>query len=222
MNDRESILRKESIRYQILKYFYDKGEQAVINSKDITYDIFQNGEISKKDLEEALHYLTSEKLLTPYFGHGYSLNHSGSKEIESSIKHPQSSTNHFNSQTIQLFIKELSMGDIIVGNSNSNITNRSSIDNSFNTNDATTILKEFAIQVENILKELEKRNQNATEQQQINYIDAVIEPDLKQRLMGLGKNTINTYIEEFILDNPLYKYSKVLNKALDGWQNGLG
>ena len=225
MNDQEKLLIKESNRYRILKYFYEVGEQSssngVINAKEIASDIFQDEEISKKELDEALQYLTSEKLLTPYFGHGYSLNHLGSKEIESSIKYPQNSTDHFNSQTIKLFIKEFSMGDIIMNNSNSNITNRSSVDNSFNTSDTATIIKEFATQVENILGELEKRNPNATEQQQINYIDAVVEPDLKQRLLGLGKNTINTYIEEFVLDNPLYKCSKVLNKALDGWQSGL-
>ncbi len=116
------------------------------------------------------------------------------------------------------------MGNNISNGDNSVIINRSSIDNSFNTNnssDAVSIVKELATQVENILKELERRNPSATEKQQINYIDAVIETGLIQRCLGLSRNVVNTCIEEFILDNQLYKYSKVLNAALAGWQNGL-
>ena len=138
MNDKEKLERKESNRYRVLKLFYDAiGDQpgATLNREKVIRHLIENEGISQEELEAAFNYLINEDLLEYIALGGITIiTHSGVKEIETSIKNPKQSTEHFSSQAIQLVIKEFIMGDKLENINNSQIVNRSEVNNSFNKN----------------------------------------------------------------------------------------
>jgi hypothetical protein len=44
----------------------------------------------------------------------------------------------------------------------------------------------------------------------------MIEPDLKQKLLGGFTGGTGVYIEEFVIDNSMYKWHKVFKAVLNG------
>lgn len=75
-------------------------------------------------------------------------------------------------------------------------------------------LSEAAIEIQNLLKQLEETNANATHDDKVAYINKQITPDLKSRVVGALQASSNTAIDEFILEN---KYLKVAKSAIEGW-----
>jgi hypothetical protein len=217
MNVSTQVDRK-SIRDLVLKIHYDYQERHV-SRKDVIEHVSKNTGIESDVVESAFKLLIEAGCLKTFTAAGDAeITHLGAEkfeDIESSKKSVDPSMN------ISTYIEKQIMGDNITNGDNSTIVNRSSVDNSFNVDDnsdVVSIVKEFAARVDTILKELEKRNPNATEQQQVNYVDAVLEPELKQRLIGACMGGLKSCVEEFFIDNPLYKGYKVLEAVVDGWQ----
>jgi hypothetical protein len=218
MNISTKVDRK-SIRDLVLKIYYDYQEHHVSREKVIER-VSQDLKIESNVVDSAFKHLIEAGWLKKVNGAGdVEITHLGAEkfeEIESSTKSADPLMN------IATYIEKQIMGDNITNGKNSTIVNRSSVDKSFNVNDNSdikSIAKEFAARVDSILKELENRNPNATEQQQINCVDAMIDPDLKQKLLGGFTGGIEVYIEEFVIDNPVYKWHKVFKAVLNGWQN---
>lgn len=219
MNDKENLERKESNRYRVLKLFYDAiGDQqgATLNREKVIRYLIENESISQEELEAAFNYLINENLLDYIaFGGITIITHSGVKEIEASIKNPKQSTEHFSSQAIQLVIGEVIMGDKFE-NINAPIVNRSEVNNSFNKNlseDKRTLV-EAATEIQQLLKQLEESNPNATEIEQIAYLEDETTPSFKRRVSGALKAGGESAIDEFILEN---KYLKVFKAVCKGW-----
>jgi hypothetical protein len=75
-------------------------------------------------------------------------------------------------------------------------------------------LAEAAEEIQELLEQLEKTNPQATEPQQVAYIDIAANPDLKQRAVAALKEGGETAIDEFFLEN---KYLKVVKAVVKGW-----
>jgi hypothetical protein len=218
MNVSTQVDRK-SIRDLVLKIHYDYQEIHVVRERVIE-GVSKDLGIESNVVDSAFKLLIEAGLLKIVNGGGdVKITHLGAEkfeEIESSTKPADPLMN------ISTYIEKQIMGDNITNGDNSTINNRSSVNKSFNINDNSgveSIVKEFAARVDNLLKELENRNPNATEQQQINYVDAIIKNDLKQKLLRGFTGGIGVYIEEFVIDNPVYKWHKVFKAVLNGWQN---
>ena len=222
MNDKENLERKESNRYRILKLFYDeigdKYQQGATRDKKIVIRYLSENEgISQEELEEAFNYLINENLLECMTSWGNTIiTHSGVKEIEASIQNPKQSTKHFSSQAIQLVIGEVIMGDKFENINDSRIVNRSEVNNSFNKNISKEkrTLAEAAKEIQQLLKQLEESNPNATEIEQIAYLEDETTPRFKRRVSSALQSAGETAIDEFILEN---KYLKVVKAACKGW-----
>jgi len=75
-------------------------------------------------------------------------------------------------------------------------------------------LIEAAQEIQNLLKQLEATNPQATEEQQMNYVNSAIPPTLKQRTIAALKEGGETAINEFLMEN---KYLKVGKSIVKGW-----
>jgi hypothetical protein len=219
MNDKEKLERKESNRYRILKLVYDEIKDPLTQymGEEIFIDeLGETEQISRQESEEALRYLMSENLLEYVLPGGFIITHSGIKEVEASIKNPKRSTEHFSSQAIQLVIKEVIMGDKLENINNSQIVNRSEVNNSFNKNisEEKRTLAEAANEIQQLLKQLEESNPNATEIEQIAYLEDETTPRFKRRVSSALQAAGETALDEFILEN---KYLKVIKEACKGW-----
>ena len=224
MSDQEKLVKKESNRYQVLKLFYDKvGDQrnSTLNERDVLKHLVEQEGMPQEEAESAFKYLLDENLLEGMtIGGGTSITHPGVKEIEASIKYPHQATQHFSAQAIQVFVQDMIMGDKFENINNSTVVSHSKIDNSFNqSTDNEKTLAEAAAEIQELLKQLEKRNPTATEADKITYVNIATKPDLKQRAITALKEGCNTAIDEFIVDN---KYLKVVKAIFQGWllQNG--
>jgi hypothetical protein len=209
---------RKNIRDLVLKIHYDYQEHHV--SRDMVIKgVSKDLGIESNVVDSAFKLLIEAGWLKMVNSAGDAeITHLGAEkfeEIESSTKPADPLMN------ISTYIEKQIMGDNITNGDNSTIINRSSVDKSFNVDenyDVESIVKEFAAHVDTILQELEKRNPNATEQQQINYVDAVLETDLKKKLLGGFTGGLEVYIEEFVIDNPVYKWHKIFKAVLNGWQ----
>jgi hypothetical protein len=229
MNDKENLERKESNRYRVLKLFYDEiGDKyqqgGTLDKKMVVRHFFENEGISQEELEAAFTYLINENLLECMTSWGHTIiTHSGVKEIEASIKNPQQSTKHFPTKVIQFFIgiEELTMGnknmrDNFEQINNSQIVSHSKINNSFNKNlsEEKRTLAEAANEIQQLLKQLEESNPDATEIEQIAYLEDETTPSFKRRANSALQAAGETAIDEFILDN---KWLKVAKAAIKKW-----
>jgi hypothetical protein len=88
-----------------------------------------------------------------------------------------------------------------------------SVNNIFSSEPKKT-LAEAADDIQKLLAQLEETNPNATESQQVAYIEIATKPDLKQRTIAALKEGGETAIEEFFLEN---KYLKVGKAVIKGW-----
>jgi hypothetical protein len=225
MSDREIIVRKESNRYRILKLFYDElgdNRYSGIDFTDVLNHFVHEQEMSAQEAESALNYLLDEALLESVaLGGETSITHLGVKEIEASIRYPDRSTSHFSEQAIKVVIQEVIMGDKFEKISDSTIINRSSVDNAFNvsTSEHTKTIAETAVEIQELLTQLEKINAATTEAEQITYVNIATKPELKQRAISALKEGGNTAIDEFIVDN---KYLKVVKAIIQGWLQSNG
>ncbi|AFW94869.1 pentapeptide repeat-containing protein [Anabaena sp. 90] len=124
--------------------------------------------------------------------------------------------NGIDQKKLEVIIKELVMGDKFENVSNSTIVSRSQVDNAFNssTSEPKKTLAETAAEIQELLKQLEKRNPTATEPEQVAYINIASKPDLKRRAIAALKEAGDTAIDEFILEN---KYLKVVKAVVKGW-----
>jgi hypothetical protein len=221
MNDKEKIEKRDSNRYRVLRLFYDEiadkyQQGATLNREQVVRHLIENESISQEELEEAFNYLINEKLLESMTSWGHTIiTHSGVKEIEASIKNPKESTEHFSRQAIQLVIGEVIMGDKFE-NINAPIVNRSEVNNSFNKNlsEQKKTLAEAANEIQQLLKQLEESNPDATEIEQIAYLEDETTPSFKRRVSSALQAAGETAIDEFILDN---KWLKVAKAAIKKW-----
>jgi len=78
-------------------------------------------------------------------------------------------------------------------------------------------LSEAAVEIQNLLKQLEEKNPTATEPEQIARVNKAIKPELKQRAIAALKEGSETAIDEFVLEN---KYLKVVKAIVKGWLQG--
>jgi hypothetical protein len=103
-------------------------------------------------------------------------------------------------------------GVVSTGNVGGNISINSV--NSVASSEPKQTLAEAADEIQKLLAQLEKTNPNATELQQVSYIEIATKPDLKQRAIAALKEGGETAIEEFFLEN---KYLKVGKAVVKGW-----
>lgn len=93
----EAEKRRYKLLYQVWKAMRD-GTQAGFNANDLV----KNGIMNETDLSLAFRYLRAEGLLGDSFP-WVDLTHEGLVEIEHSIKHPETETEHFSATVIQHF-----------------------------------------------------------------------------------------------------------------------
>ncbi|HAZ49398.1 MAG TPA: hypothetical protein DDW76_06935 [Cyanobacteria bacterium UBA11369] len=74
-------------------------------------------------------------------------------------------------------------------------------------------LAEAAAEIQQLLKQLEKTNPNATELEKIDYVNDETTPSFKRRVVGALQAGGEAAIEEF-LDNPYVNVGKAIVK---GW-----
>lgn len=74
-------------------------------------------------------------------------------------------------------------------------------------------LAEAADEIQRLLKQLEETNPNATETDQVAYVNVAAKPDLKQRAIAALKAAGDTAIDEFFLENKYLKVGKAIVKA---------
>jgi hypothetical protein len=75
-------------------------------------------------------------------------------------------------------------------------------------------LSDAAVEIQQLLKQLEKTNPTASEDKKIDYINDETSSGLKRRVVGALKAGGEATIDEFILEN---KYLKVAKAAVKGW-----
>lgn len=75
-------------------------------------------------------------------------------------------------------------------------------------------LAEAAQEIQALLKQLESTNPQATEDQQVAYVNSAIPPTLNQRVVAALKEGGEAAIDEFLLEN---KYLKVGKAVIKGW-----
>lgn len=75
-------------------------------------------------------------------------------------------------------------------------------------------LAEAANEIQQLLKQLEQTNPNATEPEKIAYINDETTPSFKRRVSGALQASGEAAIDEFILEN---KCLKVVKAAVKGW-----
>jgi hypothetical protein len=85
-----------------------------------------------------------------------------------------------------------------------------------NTTEQNQTLAEAAVEIQNLLRQLEIENPQATEWEQIDYIDAKACPTLRERTIGALRSGGESAIDQFILEN---KYLKVAKAVTKGWLN---
>ncbi len=117
-------------------------------------------------------------------------------------------TNHYN------FDQRNSTIGVNVANEGSNIQLQQTINNNLGQS-----LTEAAAEIQRLLKQLEQANPAATESEQIGYVSAATNPEIKQRAIAALLQGGETAIEEFVLEN---KYLKVGKSILKGWLNPNG
>jgi hypothetical protein len=88
----------------------------------------------------------------------------------------------------------------------------SSHNNTFVQSEQKVTLAEAAAEIQQLLKELEKKNPTATEGEKIAYVNVATNPDIKQRAIAALKAGGETAIEEF-LDNPYVNLAKAIIKG---------
>lgn len=89
--------------------------------------------------------------------------------------------------------------------------------NIFIKNEQKQTLAEAAKEIQNLLRQLERANPTASEDEQITYINDETTPSFKRRVAGALKEAGEAAIDEFILEN---KYLKVIKAAAKGWVQG--
>lgn len=89
----------------------------------------------------------------------------------------------------------------------------SSHNNTFVQSEQKVTIAEAAAEIQQLLKELEKKNPTATEGEKIAYVNVATNPNIKQRAIAALKAGGETAIEEF-LDNP---YVNVAKAIIKGW-----
>jgi hypothetical protein len=100
------------------------------------------------------------------------------------------------------------VGSQIAGNvtgSNNNIVDIS---------DQRKTLAEAAIEIQQLLKQLELTNPSASEVEKIAYVNDETTPSFKRRVVSSLQGSSEAAIDEFILDN---KYFKVAKATVKGW-----
>jgi hypothetical protein len=103
------------------------------------------------------------------------------------------------------FIKGDVYGDVISHNNSSETIHKQN-------------LAEAAAEIQDLLKQLEKSNPNATELEQASYI-TIVKPAIKERVIAALKEGGETAIDEFVLDN---KYLKVIKSIVKSWMQSSG
>lgn len=110
--------------------------------------------------------------------------------------------------------KSVRIGNAVGSVISTGITRDISVNNKAHSEPKQT-LAEAAEEIQQLLEQLEKTNPQATEPQQVAYID-IVKPDLKKRAVAALKEGGETAIEEFFLEN---KYLKVVKAVVKGWLN---
>lgn len=83
-----------------------------------------------------------------------------------------------------------------------------------NTLNQNPTLAEAVKEIEHHLKQLEEKNPNATESEQVDYVNLSTNSDIKKRAVAALKAGGETAVDEFVLEN---KYLKVGKAIIKGW-----
>jgi hypothetical protein len=83
-----------------------------------------------------------------------------------------------------------------------------------NVSERKQIIVEAVAEIQKLLKQFEEQNPQATESEQIIYINATITPTPKERMIGALQAGGESAIDEFVLKN---KYFKVIKAIVKGW-----
>jgi hypothetical protein len=179
MNDQEKLIKRESIRYKILKRFYDgsvDNPRTLLSFQTIMDDISREDILSIEEVDSAYQYLISKKLVESMtFNHSI-ITQRGIDEIESSIKYPEKPTEHFSAKSIQLIIQKVVMGDQ-VNNSFGDISNINGQLLIGKFNDVVTNLcesgqKDFAEDLRS-LKDAIMSSQSLSDDQKQNHVEVI-------------------------------------------------
>lgn len=126
-----------------------------------------------------------------------------------------------NRKQLQIIIQELIMGD----KGDTNYINHGNVaamgekaqannTNIYNLEPQKQTLAEAAVQIQQLLKQLEQINSTATEAEKVDYINDETAPSFKRRVAGALQASGEAAIDEFILEN---KSLKVVKAAVKGW-----
>jgi hypothetical protein len=118
------------------------------------------------------------------------------------------------SRTVQVNKTEVTMGEIYnVGQAGAVGKYARSDNNTFVQSEGKKTLAEAAMEIQQLLKQLEQTNPNATETEKVTYVNDETTPSFKRRVVGALQSGSEAAIEEF-LDNPYVNVGKAIVK---GW-----
>jgi hypothetical protein len=80
--------------------------------------------------------------------------------------------------------------------------------------DKEKILKDAALEIQNLLKQLEQSKPTATDSEKLDYLNDNTTPSFQRRIVGALRESSETAIDEYILES---KHLKVVKAAIKGW-----
>lgn len=110
----------------------------------------------------------------------------------------------------QINIGKMTGSNLVTGHVSGNVSSSGSSYESLK----KQTLAEAAAEIQRLLKQLEETNPNATESEQIAYVNIATKSDLRQRTVAALREGGETAIDELILEN---KYLKIAKAVVKGW-----
>ena len=148
---------KEQLRYKILRHVYEltKGSTSIMLDLDRslrTTNLLSQETDQGINIQDAIEYLCDEGLIEMATGGPtYSLTHRGRKEVEESIKNPETATEHFSPLVIQQ-IFNAPVGTVQTGNNNNAYVNQ--------VNNIGTEIQDSIQELKSLISSLPENRQN--------------------------------------------------------------
>lgn len=194
--NKDFVLEKDRKRYEVLRWIYDEFNRtgnSFVNLDDLIQDGWETDMKREKEREliEISSYLSGEGLVGRKNDTGMliMLTHQGIKEIENSIRNPQTPTEHFSVPVIQTFNNTFNAPIGAFQQGNQNVAN---VQQNFGSKTEEVI---------NLLSELRNHISDERKQEGLDYIDGIeaevisekpSESRIRLFLNGLGETVKNT------------------------------
>jgi len=219
---------KKKNRWLMLRTFYEKAN-GVTDCLISFWDVGKFLGWDPNTTSSTYNYLANEGLLESMSLRGEAtITHKGVKEVEKVEENPDQPTSYFPAN-ITIYKDKVIHGDNFEGDmnnstgdtynvsgqagavgKNANATNN----NFFQSQSEKQTLAKAAKEIKELLKQLEKNDPSATEEEKIAYINDETSPRFKRRTAGALKALGESVLDEYVLDS---HWLKVVKDTIQGW-----